>query len=132
MAFEFKLPDLGEGITSGEIKRWAVKKGDRVEEDDPIAEVETDKAVVELPAPVTGTIEDLKFKEGDKVPVGSVIAVIRPEGEAKKEAPPVQEKVVEKATTEAKKPVTTPAAPAGRREKSRCWPLLRRVCWRRS
>lgn len=112
MAFEFKLPDLGEGITSGEIKRWLVKKGDKVEEDDPIAEVETDKAVVELPSPVTGAIEDLKFKEGDKVPVGSVIAVIQPEGEAKKEAPPVQEKVVEKATAEAKKPVTTPPAPA--------------------
>jgi pyruvate dehydrogenase E2 component (dihydrolipoamide acetyltransferase) len=112
VAFEFKLPDLGEGITSGELKRWAVKKGDRVEEDDPIAEVETDKAIVELPSPVTGTIEDLKFKEGDQVATGSVIAVIQPEGEAKKEAPPVQEKVTEKATTEAKKPVTTPAAPA--------------------
>jgi pyruvate dehydrogenase E2 component (dihydrolipoamide acetyltransferase) len=113
LAFEFKLPDLGEGITSGEIKRWLVKKGDKVQEDDPVAEVETDKAVVELPAPVTGTIEDLKFKEGDKVPVGSVIVVIREEGEAKKEAPPVQEKVAEKATTEAKKPVTTPPpAPA--------------------
>jgi pyruvate dehydrogenase E2 component (dihydrolipoamide acetyltransferase) len=111
VAFEFKLPDLGEGITSGEIKRWLVKKGDKVEEDDPIAEVETDKAVVELPAPLTGTVEDLKFKEGDKVATGSVIAVIQPEGEAKKEAPPVQEKVVEKATAEAKKPVTTPAAP---------------------
>ena len=113
MAFEFKLPDLGEGITSGEIKRWAVKKGDHVEEDEPIAEVETDKAVVELPAPVTGTVEDLKFKEGDQVATGSVIAVIRPEGEAKKETPPVQEKAVEKVTTEAKKPVTTQAPQAG-------------------
>jgi pyruvate dehydrogenase E2 component (dihydrolipoamide acetyltransferase) len=111
VAFEFKLPDLGEGITSGEIKRWLVKKGDKVEEDDPIAEVETDKAVVELPAPLTGTVEDLKFKEGDKVATGSVIAVIQPEGEAKKEAPPVQEKVGEKATTEAKKPMTTPPTP---------------------
>jgi pyruvate dehydrogenase E2 component (dihydrolipoamide acetyltransferase) len=122
VAFEFKLPDLGEGITSGEIKRWAVKKGDRVEEDDPIAEVETDKAVVELPSPVTGTVEDLKFKEGDTVPVGSIIAVIRPEGEAKKEAPPVQEKATEKATAEAKKPAaappapTTPTAPAAERK----------------
>ncbi len=111
MAYEFKLPDLGEGITSGEIKQWLVKKGDRVKEDDPIAEVETDKAVVEMPAPVTGVIEDLKFKEGDSVPVGSVIAVISPEGEAKKEAPPVQEKVVEKATAEAQKPVAA-AAPS--------------------
>lgn len=112
MSYEFKLPDLGEGITSGEIKRWAVKKGDRVEEDDPIVEVETDKAVVELPSPVTGTIEDLKFKEGDQVATGSVIAIIRPEGEAKKEAPPVQEKVEEKVVTEAQKPVTAPAPAA--------------------
>lgn len=103
MAYEFKLPDLGEGITSGEIKKWDVKKGDHVNEDDPLAEIETDKAVVELPSPVSGTVEDLKFKEGDKVPVGSVVAVIREEGEAGK-APPKQEKAVEKATAEARKP----------------------------
>jgi pyruvate dehydrogenase E2 component (dihydrolipoamide acetyltransferase) len=112
MAYEFKLPDLGEGITSGEIKKWEVKKGQKVEEDDPLAQVETDKAVVEIPSPVTGTVEDLKFKEGDKVPVGSVMAVIQPEGEAKKEAPPVQEKAVEKVTTEATKPETTPVPPS--------------------
>lgn len=112
MAFEFKLPDLGEGITSGEIKGWKVKKGERVEEDEPVAEVETDKAVVELPSPVTGTVEDLRFNEGDKVPVGSVLMVIRPEGEAKKEVPPVKEKVAEKATVEAKKPEITPAPAA--------------------
>lgn len=102
MAYEFKLPDLGEGITSGEIKRWIVKKGDRISEDDPVAEVETDKAVVELPSPVTGTVEDLKFAEGARVPVGSVLAVIRPESEEAAKVPP-QEKAVEKATTEAKK-----------------------------
>lgn len=113
MAYEFKLPDLGEGITSGEIKKWLVKKGDRVEEDDPVAEVETDKAVVELPSPATGTVDDVRFKEGETVQVGSVIVVIRPEGEAKKEAPPVQEKVEEKVVTEAREPVAKPApAPA--------------------
>jgi pyruvate dehydrogenase E2 component (dihydrolipoamide acetyltransferase) len=112
VAYEFKLPDLGEGITSGEIKKWEVKKGQKVEEDDPLAQVETDKAVVEIPSPVTGTVEDLKFKEGDKVPVGSVMAVILPEGEVHKEAPQVQEKAVEKVAEEAKKPVTAPA-PAG-------------------
>ncbi len=114
MAYEFKLPDLGEGITSGEIKKWEVRKGQKVEEDDPLAQVETDKAVVEIPSPVTGTVEDLKFKEGDKVPVGSVMVVIQTEGEAKAEAPPVQEKAAEKVTTEAKKPVTTPAPPAAK------------------
>ena len=113
MTYEFKLPDLGEGITSGEIKKWNVKKGDKVEEDDPIAEVETDKAVVELPAPVSGTVEDIRFKEGDKVPVGSVVAVIREEGEAAKAPAPPQEKAVEKATAEAKEPEVKPPAEAG-------------------
>lgn len=111
MAYEFKLPDLGEGITSGEIKKWNVKKGDKVQEDDPIAEVETDKAVVELPAPVSGTIEDIRFKEGDKVPVGSVVAVIAEAGEAAKAQAPVQEKATEKATSEAVKP-EAPQPPA--------------------
>ncbi|HUL62360.1 MAG TPA: dihydrolipoamide acetyltransferase family protein [Methanocella sp.] len=112
MAYEFKLPDLGEGITSGEIKKWDVRVGQRVEEDEPLAEVETDKAVVEIPAPVTGTVQELRYKEGDQVPVGSVMAVIQPAGEAKAEVPPVQEKAVEKATAEAKKPATPTPAPA--------------------
>ncbi len=106
MAFEFKLPDLGEGITSGEIKRWAVKKGERVEEDQPIAEIETDKAVVELPSPVTGTVEELKFPEGTTVNVGDVVAVIKEEGGAP-EQKPVQEKATEK-VMEARKPEVSP------------------------
>ncbi len=106
MSFEFKLPDLGEGITSGEIKKWVVNKGERVEEDQPIAEVETDKAVVELPSPVTGMVEDLRFPEGAKVNVGDVVAVIREEGGAP-EQKPVQEKAVEK-VMEARKPEVSP------------------------
>ena len=109
MAFEFKLPDLGEGITSGEIKKWAVKKGERVEEDQTIAEIETDKAVVELPSPVTGTVDDLRFPEGAKVNVGDVVAVIREEGGAPAQKP-VQEKAVEK-VTEARKPEVSPPPP---------------------
>jgi 2-oxoglutarate dehydrogenase complex dihydrolipoamide succinyltransferase (E2) component len=80
MAYMFKLPDLGEGITSGEIKKWLVSRGEKVEEDQGIAEVETDKAVVELPSPVSGIIEDLKAAEGAKVSVGDVIAIISEEG----------------------------------------------------
>ncbi len=106
MSFEFKLPDLGEGITSGEIKKWVVNKGQRVEEDQPIAEVETDKAVVELPSPVTGMVEELRFPEGAKVNVGDVIAVIREEGGAP-EQKPIQEKAVEK-VVEARKPEVSP------------------------
>ncbi len=108
MAYEFKLPDLGEGITSGEIKKWQVRKGEHVEEDQTIAEVETDKAVVELPSPVAGVIEDLKIPEGGTVNVGEVLAVIREEGAPEeKKAPPVQQKAEEK-TQEVKKPEVTP------------------------
>ncbi|HTX44468.1 MAG TPA: biotin/lipoyl-containing protein, partial [Methanocella sp.] len=102
MAYEFKLPDLGEGITSGEIKKWQVRKGEKVEEDQTIAEVETDKAVVELPSPVTGVIDDLKVQEGSKVDVGQVIAVISEHGAPEAPRPP-QPKALEKAQ-EARKP----------------------------
>jgi pyruvate dehydrogenase E2 component (dihydrolipoamide acetyltransferase) len=112
LAFEFKLPDLGEGITSGEIKKWDVRKGEHVEEDQTIASVETDKAVVELPSPVTGVIEDLKFPEGSKVNVGDVIASIKEEGAPEEnKAPPIQAKAEEK-PREARKPEVTPAPQA--------------------
>uniref|UniRef100_UPI0028168114 biotin/lipoyl-containing protein n=1 Tax=Staphylococcus aureus TaxID=1280 RepID=UPI0028168114 len=59
MAFEFRLPDIGEGIHEGEIVKWFVKAGDTVEEDDVLAEVQNDKSVVEIPSPVSGTVEEV-------------------------------------------------------------------------
>lgn len=82
MAIEFKFPDVGEGIHEGELKKWLVKEGDKVEEHQTIAEVETDKAVVEIPSPVAGTILKLNAKEGEVVKVGQVLAVIGEKGEA--------------------------------------------------
>jgi len=84
MAFEFKLPDIGEGIHEGEIVKWLVKEGDVVEEDQPLVEVMTDKATVELPSPVAGTILEIRAKEGEVVQVGSVLVVIGAEGEEPK------------------------------------------------
>lgn len=81
MVFDFKLPDLGEGIHEGELKKWLVKAGDKVTEHQPIAEIETDKAVVELPSPKTGTILKLYFKEGDTLNVGDVVVTIGEAGE---------------------------------------------------
>jgi pyruvate dehydrogenase E2 component (dihydrolipoamide acetyltransferase) len=86
MTTEFKFPDLGEGITEGEVKKWLVKEGDTIEADQSLAEVETDKAVVEIPSPTAGKVLGLRFDEGDIVKVGQVLAVIGDEGEAAEEA----------------------------------------------
>ncbi|WP_123619933.1 dihydrolipoamide acetyltransferase family protein [Halorubrum sp. CSM-61] len=74
---EFKLPDVGEGVAEGELVTWLVAPGDRVEEDQPVAEVETDKALVEVPSRYDGTVEELFAEEGDVVPVGDVIISFR-------------------------------------------------------
>ncbi|MDP6642265.1 MAG: dihydrolipoamide acetyltransferase family protein [Candidatus Nanoarchaeia archaeon] len=81
MAYEFKFPDVGEGIAEGELVEWIVKEGDDIKEHDPIAKVETDKAVVDIPSPKSGKILKLNFKEGETVKVGETLAVIGEEGE---------------------------------------------------
>ncbi|WP_299270440.1 dihydrolipoamide acetyltransferase family protein [Halorientalis sp.] len=81
MVREFKLPDVGEGVAEGEIVQWLVEPGDPVSEDQPVAEVETDKAVVEVPSPVNGTVESLRAAAGEVVPVGDVIIVFEVAGE---------------------------------------------------
>ena len=81
MAFEFKLPDLGEGVAEGEIVAWKVKEGDKVGEDQPLVEVMTDKATVEIPSPRSGTIAKIHYKPGQVVPVGTIIVAIE-EGQA--------------------------------------------------
>ncbi|MBI5211028.1 MAG: 2-oxo acid dehydrogenase subunit E2 [Elusimicrobia bacterium] len=83
MAFEFKFPDIGEGLTEGEIVEWKVKVGDRVEDHQVIAEIETDKAVVEVPSPAAGFILGVKGAPGEVIKVGEVIAVIGDEAELK-------------------------------------------------
>ncbi|MFB6204295.1 MAG: biotin/lipoyl-containing protein, partial [Candidatus Nanohaloarchaea archaeon] len=76
MAEEFEFPDTGEGVTEGKFLEWLVDVGEEVEEDQSIAEVETDKAVVEIPAPSDGVIDELKAEPGDQVEVGEVIMSI--------------------------------------------------------
>lgn len=73
MSFEFRLPDIGEGIHEGEIVKWFVKPGDKVAEDDVLCEVQNDKAVVEIPSPVAGTVEDILVEEGTVAIVGDVL-----------------------------------------------------------
>lgn len=81
MVREFKLPDVGEGVAEGEIVNWLVEAGDPVEEDQVVAEVETDKTVADVPSPVNGSVAELRAEEGEIVPVGDVIIVFNVEGE---------------------------------------------------
>jgi pyruvate dehydrogenase E2 component (dihydrolipoamide acetyltransferase) len=90
MAFDFYMPDIGEGVVEGEIVGWKVKVGDTVKLDQPLVEVMTDKATVELPSPRAGVIAKINFKDGDICPVGKVLVVIEEAGgvPATKSAPP--------------------------------------------
>src|SRR6476659_9900678 len=72
-ASEFKLPELGENITQGDLVRLMISPGTKVSEGQPVMELETDKAVVEVPSSVTGVVKDVKVKEGEKIKVGQVI-----------------------------------------------------------
>lgn len=81
MAVEFKFPDVGEGIHEGELLKWLVQEGDRVQEHQAIMQIETDKAIVELPSPATGTILKLHQKAGTTVKVGELLATIGESGE---------------------------------------------------
>jgi pyruvate dehydrogenase E2 component (dihydrolipoamide acetyltransferase) len=74
--YEFKLPDLGEGVAEGEIARWLVQVGEHVEEDDPLVEIQTDKTTVEIPSPASGTVARILVGEGELVPVGTPLVVI--------------------------------------------------------
>ncbi len=85
--YEFLLPDLGEGIHEGEILRWHVAVGDTIQEDDPLVDVETDKAAVTIPSPRSGRVTDLTGKPGDVVHTGHVICTILVSGEPQEAAP---------------------------------------------
>jgi len=76
VAYEFKLPDLGEGLTEGEIARWLVSEGQEIAEDDPLVEIQTDKTTVEIPSPAAGIVTSILVEEGKVVPVGTLLVVI--------------------------------------------------------
>src|ERR1700750_2937710 len=78
--FEFRLPDIGEGIAEAEIVAWHVKVGDRVEEDGPLADMMTNKATVEMESPASGVVREVAGEVGDRIPIGSPLAVIETEG----------------------------------------------------
>lgn len=124
--YEFKLPDIGEGIAEAEIVAWHVKVGDRVEEDQQLADMMTDKATVEMESPVAGKVVELAGEVGDQVPIGSVLAVIETDSaaagdssESKKERPlgdgaddptPAQEEEIPVTSVEDRPAKATPEA----------------------
>ncbi len=138
MPKEFKFPDIGEGIHEGEIIKWHIKEGDKVEEHQVVGEVETDKAVAEIPSPYAGTVLKINFKEGDTVKVGEVLFVIGEEGESV-ESKPIEEKkgptfkaagavgYLEEAPDEDEKPIKTVAKPVSVEPSILAAPIVRNL-----
>jgi pyruvate dehydrogenase E2 component (dihydrolipoamide acetyltransferase) len=123
VAHEFRLPDLGEGLTEGEVARWLVTEGQEIAEDDPLVEIQTDKATVEIPSPYAGTVLAICVPEGEVAPVGTVLVVVGAPGEAVSAAP---------AKTAAAQSTSGPAASAALSSHSSggrvaATPLVRRI-----
>jgi pyruvate dehydrogenase E2 component (dihydrolipoamide acetyltransferase) len=110
VAYEFKLPDIGEGIHEGEIVKWFVKAGDTIKEDDILLEVQNDKAVVEIPSPVDGKVLELKVDEGTVSVVGDVLLTIEAEGEIPADAHGGSDEAPEQPKAEEEKEVTADQA----------------------
>ncbi|MBI5611406.1 MAG: 2-oxo acid dehydrogenase subunit E2 [Deltaproteobacteria bacterium] len=112
MAFEFKLPDIGEGVVEGELTKWLVQDGQEVQEDTPLFEVLTDKVSAVIPSPRPGKIAKRHFAEGDMVPVGSVVVTILEAGQTTATAPaaaPVPAQVPAQAQVPVPAPAPVPA-----------------------
>jgi pyruvate dehydrogenase E2 component (dihydrolipoamide acetyltransferase) len=110
MATEFKLPELGENIESGDLVRLMIKPGGSIAEGEPVMELETDKAVVEVPSSVTGTIGEIRVKEGDKLRVGQVIFTV--ENGAEATPPPKKKKSAQTESAAAAVAAANPITPA--------------------
>src|SRR6267143_418231 len=88
MATDVVMPQMGESIAEGTIVRWIKKVGDKVDRDEPLFEISTDKVDAEIPAPAAGVVTEIRHKEGETVPVNTVVAVIGQAGEAPAATPP--------------------------------------------
>ena len=114
MAIEFKLPDIGEGVAEGEITRWLVKEGDSIGEDEPMVEVMTDKATVEITSPVTGKVQKILYPEGAVVPVHDVIVILDNGSASTPAAAPAASAPAPSTPPSASKPEKAAAAPAAK------------------
>ncbi len=121
MSYEFKLPDLGEGLTEGEIARWLVAEGQEIAEDAPLVEIATDKTTVEIPSPAAGLVSRILVEEGAVVPVGTVLVVIGGDGS---EPAPAEVEQPRAEPAPAQKPLSDNLSQG---EKVRATPLIRKV-----
>lgn len=110
MATEVKLPELGEGVTEGELVKWLVKPGDTVKPDQTIAEVMTDKATVEVPSPIGGVVKELKFKAGDVIKVENTMLTLDGASSAATPVKHEEKKPAPAGATAAAKPIPAPVA----------------------
>src|ERR1700676_3325110 len=88
MAVDVVMPQMGESIFEGTITKWLKKPGDKVDRDEPLFEISTDKVDAEIPAPAAGVVTEIRHQEGETVPVNTVVAVIGPAGETPVPTPP--------------------------------------------
>ena len=123
MAQEFRLPDLGEGLTESEIARWLVSEGQEIAEDAPLVEIQTDKATVEIPSPYAGTVLRILVAEGEVAPVGTPLVVIGAQDEAI-EREPRNDKAPDVPSNDKSQGVRPARAESGRVQAT---PLVRRI-----
>ncbi|HEX7334694.1 MAG TPA: 2-oxoglutarate dehydrogenase, E2 component, dihydrolipoamide succinyltransferase [Pyrinomonadaceae bacterium] len=109
MSTEVVMPQMGESIAEGTITKWLKKVGERVERDEPLFEISTDKVDAEIPSPAAGTLTEVRFKEGDTVEVNTVVAVL--DGDGASAAAPPAAKAIEETAVGAEAPAPPPAPP---------------------
>src|SRR5271167_2619711 len=141
MPTDIIMPQMGESIVEGTITKWLKKPGDKVQRDEPLFEISTDKVDAEIPAPASGVLQEIKVTEGTTVGVNTVVGTIAADGEAAaapaKAAPPVPSPTAKEEKKEEKKPAAavapttapSPAPPqdASEDEEARSSPLVRKI-----
>jgi pyruvate dehydrogenase E2 component (dihydrolipoamide acetyltransferase) len=128
MAIDVVMPQMGESVAEGTIVRWMKKVGDKVDRDEPLFEISTDKVDAEIPSPAAGVVAEIRAQEGETVPVNSVVAVIGAVGESTSVAQPSVSKAAPRASGEAVKEGAGPVSRASENlERERSSPLVRQI-----
>ena len=132
MATDIVMPQMGESIVEGTITKWLKKPGDKIQRDEPLFEISTDKVDAEIPAPASGVLQEIKVTEGTTVQVNTVVGTIASDGEgAVKTAPAAEKKAAAPAAKTAPAPTLAPAAPAAAKQEvedhARSSPLVRKI-----